>query len=169
MSTLHGETALTSSAKEKHPLTKMYISNGLFYSHKLDTNIFFERVQKDDTGKVTQREAFGNVAETVGIKLESDEVRVTIRIAGREETHSLKRVEGLPFRIEIKNMDYSANAVYSDMPDYYRYLSSPGGQQFDLNPVIEDEDGKSGGAFNQREFCHPIVVDDPPGIDGLGG
>jgi hypothetical protein len=53
---------------------------------------------------------------------------VTIRIGDREETHLLQRLEGLPFRIEIKNMDYGANAVSSDMPDYYKYLASAGPQ-----------------------------------------
>ena len=63
-------------------------------------------------------------------------------------------------------MDYSANAVYSDLPDYYRYLASASGKQFDLTPVIEDETGE-GKSISQRDFCHPIVVDDPPSIDGL--
>ena len=166
MHTLHGAADLTPTAKQDYPLAKIYISNGLFYTHKLDSNIFFEKVEKDASGLVKQREAFGNVAETIGVKIEADEVSFTIRIGDKEETHSLKRVAGLPYRIEIKNMDYSANAVYSDLPDYYRYMASASGKQFDLTPVIEDETGE-GTSISQRDFCHPIVVDDPPSIDGL--
>ncbi len=164
MNTLHGDAKLNQGAGSKHPLARIYISNGLFYSHKLDQNLFFDKVEKDATGLAKQREVFGSVAKTVGVKIEGDEVRVVIRIGEREETHSLKRVEGLPYRIEIMNMDHSPNAVYSDMPDYYKYLSSPDGSQFDLAPVVEDA---AGGAINQQEFCHPIVVDDPPSIDDL--
>jgi hypothetical protein len=162
MNTLHGDTGLIATAKDRHPLSKIFIGNGLFYAHKLDTNLFFEKVEKDAGGNPTQTEVFGNVAETIGVKIEGEAVSVTIRIGGKEETHSLKRVDGLPFRIEIKNMDYNANAVYSDMPDYYRYLASPNGKQFELKPVTEDDDSARGGAVNQMDFCHPIVVDDPP-------
>jgi len=165
MNILHGETALAPAAGQKDPLAKIYIGNGLFYTHKLDRNLFFEKVEKDESGAATQREVFGNIAETVGVKIEGDEVSFTIRFGGREETHSLKRVDGLPYRIEIKNMDYSANAIYSDMPDYYKYLTSPSGKQFDLNPVVED-DAAAGGAINQEDFCHPIVWN-LPSIDEL--
>jgi hypothetical protein len=57
-------------------------------------------------------------------------------------------------------MDYNANAIYSDMPDYYGYLSSPDGDQCELAPVAEDEGGEaSGGSVNQKDFCHPIATD----------
>lgn len=161
MNSLHGDPDLRPASQERYPLTKLYIANGLFYTHKLDRNLFFEKVEKDASGAATQREAFGNIAETIGVKIEGDEVNFTIRIGGREETHSLKRVPGFPFRIEIKNMDYSAEAVYSDMPDYYRYLASPSGKQFDLAPVIEGGGAQrvKGGAVNQDDFCHPIGTD----------
>jgi hypothetical protein len=61
-------------------------------------------------------------------------------------------------------MDHSANAVYSDMPDYYKYMTSLDGNRFDLTPVTEDGDGES---VNQLEFCHPIVIDAPPSINAL--
>jgi hypothetical protein len=164
MNTLHGDTTLISTANNRYPLTKVYVENGLFYTHKLDTDLFFEKVEKDPSGNATQREAFGNVAETIGVKIEGEEVSFTIRIGGKEETRSLKRVDGLPFRIEIKNMDYNASAVYSDMPDYYRYVASPNGKQFEFNPVVEDDGGISarGGAVNQMDFCHPVFVEEPP-------
>jgi hypothetical protein len=164
LSSLHGETALAPAGQQKHPLAKIYIGNGLFYTHKLDRNLFFEKVEKDSTGAPREGEAFGNVAETIGVKIEGDEVKVTIRIGDRKETHSLKRVDGLPYRIEIKNMDYSANAIYSDMPDYYRYIASPTGDQFDLTPVIEESGGES---ISQLDFCHPIGSDELPTIDVL--
>jgi hypothetical protein len=50
------------------------------------------------------------------------------------------------------------------MPDYYKYVSSPEGNKFDLTPVVEDAAGES---VNQLEFCHPIVVDDPLLINEL--
>jgi hypothetical protein len=171
LNTLHGETPLTAGTEDRHPLTKIYIGNGLFYTHKLDTNLFFEKVAKDASGKDTEREAFGNVAETIGVKIEGEEVGFTIRIGDQEETQSLRRIDGLPFRIQIRNMDYSANAIYSDMPDYYKYLSSSDGQRFELSPVVEDDaaDSAVGRPINTMDFCHPIVVDDPVSIDQLGG
>src|SRR4029079_10544332 len=114
--TLHGASGLAPTAKQNYPLAKIYIGNGLFYAHKLDRNLFFEKVEKDSSGAATQREVFGNVGETIGVKIEGDEVMLTIRIGDSEETHSLERVAGFPYRIEIKNMDYSAAAIYSDMP-----------------------------------------------------
>jgi hypothetical protein len=172
MNTLHGETLLTPAGTEdRYPLTTIYIRNGLFYTHKLDTNLFFEKVGKDTSGDDTEREVFGNVAETIGVKIEGDEVSFTIRIGGNEEKQSLMRIDGLPFRIEIKNMDYNANAVCSDMPDYYKYLSSADGQRFELSPIVEagDETSAVGRPINTMDFCHPIVVDDPVSIDQLGG
>ena len=169
MHTLHGAADLAPTANQNYPLAKIYISNGLFYAHKLDRNLFFEKVEKDASGAATHREVFGNVAETIGVKIESDEVRFTIRIAGQEETHSLERINGIPYRIEIRNTDPNAGAVYSDMPDYYQFLSSPSGKQVDLSPIIEEEDDASeaGKSISQKDFCHPIVVDDPASIDAL--
>jgi len=167
MNALHGESPLRPTAQGRYPLTKIYIGNGLFYTHRLDTNLFFEKVEKDASGAVTGREVFGNVGETIGVKIEGDEVSFTIRHGGVEETHQLKRVEGIPYRIEFKNMDYSDNAVYSDMADYYSYMAHPAGQEFDLAPLVEDEgETADGGSVNQEEFCHPISLDFPS-IDAL--
>jgi len=167
MNSLHGDAALiVPAAADRPPLTKIYIGNGLFYTHKLDTSLFFEKVGKDAAGTASEPEVFGNIAETIGVKIEGEEVSFTIRVGGREETQSLKRLEGLPFRIEIKNMDTSDNAVYSDMPDYYKYLSSPAGDRFDLAPIVENGGGE-GDSVNTREFCHPIGVDELSSIDDL--
>jgi hypothetical protein len=162
MDSMHGDALLRPTGKRRHPLTKLYIAGGLFYTHKLDTNLFFEKLEKDSGGHVVRREVFGNVGETIGVKLEGEEVVLRISAGGREETHTLKRVEGLPYRVEIKNMDYSTNAVYSDMVDYYGCLASPDGSQFDLAPLKEEEeDGQKagGGSVNQKEFCHPVASD----------
>jgi len=168
MHTLHGASGLAPTTKQNYPLAKLYIENGLFYTYKLDRNFFFEKVERDSGGTVTQRDVFGNVAETIGVKIEANEVTFTIRIGHQEERHSLERVAGLPYRIEIQNMDYSAGAVYSDMPDYYQYLSSPSGKHFDLTPIVEDADetGK-GDSISQKDFCHPVVIEDPHSIDYL--
>lgn len=169
MNALHGETTVAPATQEKHPLAKIYIGNGLFYAHKLDRNLFFESVEKDTGGTALQREIFGNVAETIGVKLEGDEVNFTIRIGGKKETHALPRVPGLPYRIEIRNMNPRGDGVFSDMPDYYQYLSSPAGNQFDLTPIIEDEgnDTAQGPAVDFKVFCHPVASDDLSSIDDL--
>lgn len=166
MNALHDQTILNPTAEARYPIAKIYIGNGLFYAHKLDRNLFFEKVEKDANGTATNREVFGNVAETIGVKIEGEEVNFTIRIGGNEETHSLKRLHGLPYRIEVKNMDYSENAVYSDMADYYRYLSSPQGTQVHLAPIVEDG-GTTAEGVNHIDFCHPIGSDDLGTIDDL--
>jgi len=166
--TLHGASDLAPTAKQNYPLAKIYIENGLFYAHKVDRNLYFEKVEKDSSGATTQREDFGNVGETMGVKIEGDEVKFTLRIDDREETHLLKRVAGFPYRIEIRNMDYDADAVYSDMPDYYQYLSSSSGKQFELTPISEDTgETANGESISQKDFCHPIVVEEPSSIDYL--
>lgn len=169
MNSLHGDTPIRPAKGQRHPLTKFYIGNGLFYTQKLDANLFFEKVEKDTLGSAKQTEVFGSVAETIGVKIEGDEVSLTIRIGDQEETHSLNRIEGLPYRIEIKNMDSDPNAVYSDMADYYTYLESSTGTQFHLAPIIEEGAAQAtgGGAINGREFCHPIGMDDVTSIDEL--
>ncbi|HEX8161132.1 MAG TPA: hypothetical protein VF538_04630 [Pyrinomonadaceae bacterium] len=158
---LHGGTPLTPTADGPYPLAKLYIEGGQFYTAKLDTHLLFEKVEKDAGGAETRRELFGNVAETIGVKIESEEVSFTIRVGDREETHLLKRVEGLPSLIVIDNIDHDATAIYSDMPDYYKYLSSPDGNKFDLVPVVEAAGAgvARGGAVNQEQFCHPIGTD----------
>jgi hypothetical protein len=166
MHTLHGADDLTPTANQNYPLSKIYISNGLFYAHKLDRELLFERVEPGATGN-SNRGLFGNVAETIGVKIEADEVEFKIRIGDKVETHSLKHVPGLPYRIEIRNVDPDAEAVYSDMPDYYKYLASASGKQVELTPVIEDSNDGEGGSISQKDFCHPIVIEEPGSIDQL--
>src|ERR1700741_4166589 len=74
LNSLLGETTLQPGAGPKHPVAKISIENGLFYTHRLDQNLFFEKVEKGAEGTALQRESFGNVAETIGVKIEGDEV-----------------------------------------------------------------------------------------------
>ncbi len=155
MKNLGNKETSVSKSENLYPISKLFIENGLFYVHKLDTDLFFEKVEKDRIGKEVKREIFGNVAETIGVKLEADEVIFKITIGDKEETHQLKKGD-LPFRIEIKNMDYNEDSVYSDMSDYYKYVSDSSGKFVDLNPI---KDESAGGAITRRDFCHPIEGD----------
>lgn len=154
MDKLHGEGVTAARSADSYPVSKLYIDNGLFYVHKLDTNLFFEKVEKDADGREKSRETFGNVAETIGVKIEADQVDLAIKIGDKLESHSLARVAGLPFRIEISNMNYAEDALMSDMPDYYKYLSTATGSAIDLSPIKQDE--TTGGAVTRHDFCHPI-------------
>ena len=160
MDSLHDGAPLLPTGERRHPLTGVYLSGGRFYTHRLDTELFFEKVEKDASGSALRREVFGNVGETMGVTLGGEEVVVRVGVGGREETHTLRRVEGLPFRIELKNMDYRPDAVYSDMADYYGYLASADGRAFDLAPLSDDDaQAADGGSVNHREFCHVVVAD----------
>ena len=126
----------------------------MFYTHKLDTELYFEKIEKDADGNELKRDTFGNVAETIGVKIEAEKVLFTLKNGETEETHSLEKLNGLPYRIEISNMDYNEDANFSDMPDYYKYLASADGEKFELEPIIETENG--GGGVSGKRFCHPI-------------
>ncbi len=158
MEELHGENLVNSLNGEAHPTSEVIIKNGFFYVHKLDTKLFFEKVTKDADGEELSRETFGNVAETVGAKLEADEVVFKIKTDEFDDTHVLAHVPGLPFRIEITNMDTSENAVYSDMPDYYKYFAVGDGTYFEFEPIQDDEGAGEigGGSVNSEAFCHPV-------------
>lgn len=159
MNALHDEKISSAKSPNRHPVSKLYIQNGLFYAHKLDTNLFFEKVKRDDDGSEKMREHFGNVAETIGVKIEADEVVFRIKTAETEESHVMQRMPGLPFRIEIANMNHQENAAVSDLPDYYRYLASESGLKYELEPIADSS--APGGAISINDFCHPI--------DGGGG
>jgi hypothetical protein len=153
MNKLHTEGVAAAKAADQYPISKLFIENGLFYVHKLDTSLFFEKVEKDSNGSEKGRETFGNVAETIGVKIEADVVNVAVKIGGKEDSHTLARVAGLPFRIEIRNMNYAEDAAISDMPDYYKYFASASGAAIDLSPVKVDA---AGDAVTRTDFCHPI-------------
>jgi hypothetical protein len=151
---LHQEKMVTPMRDDRFPISKLFIGNGLFYVHKLDTDLFFEKVEKDAAGNEKGREDFGFIGETIGVKIEGGAVKFSIQNGDAVETHDLVRANGLPFRVEIKNMDYSEEAELSDMPEYNKYLANPNGTTYDLEPKKEDSDA-SGGAIGVKVFCHP--------------
>lgn len=171
MDRLDGGAPLVPAGRGPDFLTKVFLGNGLFYTYRLDSRLSFEKVELDAGGREARRDNFGSVAETIGVKIEAEEVGLTIRGGGgSEQQHTFRWVAGLPYIFDFKNMDPNPNAVYSDMADYYGYLSSPTGKQFRLEPIREDEDDDDddtpGGAVNQQQFCHP-VASDLPSIDQL--
>ncbi len=154
----HGENLAAQNDEQKFPLTKIFIADGLFYTHQLDTELYFEKIARGENGDEKNRETFGNVAETIGVKIGADKVLFKIKIGETEETHSLENVSGLPYRIEIKNIDHNEGANYSDMPDYYKYVAGTDGEKFDLEPITE-EDENIGGGVTGKQFCHPVRAD----------
>lgn len=152
---LHDEEMIVQNGEGKYPFSRLFIADGLFYTHKLDTELYFEKIGRDENGIEKNREMFGNVAETIGVKIVADQVSFRIKYDEIDETQILEKISGLPFRIEIKNMDYNENADFSDLPDYYKYLAVAGGEKFELEPVTEDLAGIGGGVSGKR-FCHPI-------------
>jgi hypothetical protein len=160
MDKLHPERLIKSVNQKRHPISKLLIGNGLFYAHQLDTNLFFEKIEKNASGVETGREDFGYVAETIGVKIDADEVGFNIKIGDRTHSQKLERRRGLPYRIEISNMNFEQNTIFSDMPDYYRYLSSPSGVTYELMPQRE-----TSAAISGSMFCHPVEGGDCAPID----
>ena len=153
---LHTNKLAKIESGDQYPITNLSIKNGFFYTHKLDTDLFFEKITKNADGNEENREVFGHVAETIGVRLDAKKVKFRIKIGEEETIHKLKKVKGLPYRIEINNVDYNDDSEISDMPEYYEYLASQSGRTFELEPV-KDEDGNlvSGGSVNDFVFCHP--------------
>jgi hypothetical protein len=167
MSGLHSSGLSASQREDRYPISKLFIENGLFYVHKLDTEMFFEKVEKGADGSEVRRETFGNVAETIGVKLDADEVVFTIKTGESEESHSLSR-GSLPYRIEINNMNYAEDALVSDMPDYYKYFSLQGDVNFEFERIT-DGNAAAGTGVNHREFCHPLGGGGVVSIDEFDG
>ncbi|CAN5314103.1 hypothetical protein BH10ACI1_BH10ACI1_19650 [soil metagenome] len=158
MENLHGANLVNQTSLGAFPTSNIFIANGFFYTHKLDTDLFFAKVEKDANGKEVSRGQFGRVAETIGVKLEAEAVVFKIAINDLEEIHTLPHNNGLPFRIEITNVDTTENSVYSDMPEYYKYFADTTGTNFEFE-VSEEDSGSSrlgGGSVNDLSFCHPI-------------
>jgi hypothetical protein len=166
LASLHGEKMVTTSREDRFPMSKLFINNGLFYVHKLDTDLFFEKVEKDAGGNEKSRVDFGFLGETIGVKIEGDAVKFSIKNGDAVETHDLVRVNGLPFRIEIKNMDYSEEAELSDMPEYNKYLANPNGTTYELEPKKIDS-AASGDAVGVKVFCHPGDGNDGGGLRSI--
>lgn len=184
----HATNALRSTSQQPYSLSRLnLLSGGLFYSHQLDQRLVFSKVMKNVNGANSQPEQFGRVAKTLGVRLDGNQVVVRIRSNGMEATHSLPRVPGFPSIIELSNVDPDPYARYSDMGDYYKYMHTPGGEQFELKPLMgtgrppvsPDEPGLItrpgdpwaepmdpagepplllGSQKNQQDFCHPVVL-----------
>lgn len=162
---LHNEKLSTATTQDCHPITKLFIENGLFYTHSLDDDLYFEKVQIDADGNEIGKTPFGTVGETIGVKLEADAIILRIKVDGKEEIHELPKVEGFPLKIEIKNMDTtSEEPLFSDMCDYHKFLQSSTGHIFDLKPIIPDI--SQGGSITNKQYCHP-TESDIDSIDGL--
>lgn len=150
---MHADKLVKSSDLHRFPMTRLVIENGLFYTHNLNKDLVFEKVEKDADGNEVGRSAFGNVAETVGAKIESDFVSFKIKVGDEEHAHLFPRNQG-PYKIEISNMDYNEDAEISDMPTYYSYFADSEGTVFDLEP-LESANVQSRAA-NQKQYCHPL-------------
>jgi hypothetical protein len=157
---LHGRGLVKNDAllaQNSNQVSRLYISNALFYTCEVNEKFFFEKIEKDDKGNTVKREDFGYIAETMGAKIESDFVRFNLKIGVEEHTHVFPRVVGSPVKIEITNMDLNPQAVISDMPDYYKFLQDASGTRFDLNNVSNDTDEETvGDSTTGEEFCHIV-------------
>lgn len=192
MQALHGNT-LSKTVQKRYPLSNVYLHNALLYTHQLDQQLFFDKVTKDANGIASSPQPFGKVAKTMGAQINGAEVSLTIQIgADPPQTHVLPRIPNLQYIIEIKNIDYNLGAAYSDMPDYYKYIASPSGNQVELRPgkegvnpgvfnasprsiqsarIRQGAEGAKPGVVaekpvNQVDFCHPVVFP-LPSIDLL--
>jgi hypothetical protein len=159
---LHKSGNLTPTGTGPYSLSKVYIPDGVFYAHRLDEKLRFEKIKKNARGVADKPRAFGKVAKTLGVRLDGAEVTLTVFIGEKEEKHVFPRIPGLPRIIELNNINYDAtNRVLSDMPDYYKYIACSNGDQFELSPVKEaakDDGVIRGGAVNMEDFCHPVVL-----------
>ncbi len=167
---LHGGALVRNdnlAARNQIQVSKLFVSNALFYTNEINEKFFFEKIKKDASGKEVGREDFGFIAETVGAKIESEFVRIRLKIGVEEHTHVFPRIIGSPVKIEVINMDLNPQGVISDMPDYYRFLKDESGVEFDLNNVSNDADEQaSGDSTTGDDFCH-IVWSDQPCVDAF--
>ena len=145
------------SLAEKPPVSKLFISNGLFYAvmpdeKELEKTPFFHK--KDPSENAEQE--FGYIAETMGANIEADEVLLKIKIGENEESLSLKRIEDCPYKIEISNINSDTDAMLSDLPICYEFLTDEEGVLFELNPKTENSD--SGSPIFGKVYCHITLV-----------
>lgn len=184
---LHAQDQLSATTEQPYALTRLSLSSGVLYTHQLDQKLVFSKVKRNANGVAALPEQFGRVAKTLGVALDGNQVNIKVRITGgMEATHPLPRIAGFPSIIEINNIDPDPYARYSDMVDYYKYVSSASGEQFDLEPITgpvgpTNPIGDPGiltrpgdpfggpvnaaqspvltaGQVNQQDFCHPVVL-----------
>lgn len=156
MGELHSGAVTSAKSGERHPASRLFVENGLFYVHRLETEVAFYKVRKDADGMERQREVFGCIAETIGVKLDADTALFSVSVGEKSESVVLPK-GSLPYLIEIRNMNYDENAAVSDMPDYYKYVRPEYEETFELEPVeSEDSPLRQAGSVNGRVFCHPV-------------
>ncbi|MCD9186276.1 MAG: hypothetical protein LUM44_07570 [Pyrinomonadaceae bacterium] len=138
---------------EKPPVTKLYISNGLFYAVMPNDNDLtdFPFFRKNDPYRNVE-EDFGYIAETLGVNINSDEVVFKLKIGTVENTLSLRKIDGIPYKIEITNVDEKPEAPLSDLPICYKFLSPTDGMQFDLKAL--EQDAAEGKPVRGKQYCH---------------
>ena len=82
-----------------YPLSKIYIENGFFYTHKLATNFFFEKVKAGAGGAGAARSLRQRVRDRRRQARRGRGQPPHRSVGDREESHTLKRVDGLPYRL----------------------------------------------------------------------
>ncbi len=162
MNEFHSQNLSASKSTNPYPISKLFIENGLFYTHKLAKTLYFEKIEKDIAGNELSREKFGFVADIIGVKLESDEVYLRIKNDHQDQTELISQIGNLPTIIEISNMNYDEDAMISDLPEYYKYFDNQNSNCFDLQPIA---DISVGGGVNAKSYCHPVRGGD--GIDSI--
>lgn len=167
---LHGHTLVKNEElldQNQNKVSRLYISNALFYTCEVNEKFFFEKIEKDLHGEEVERVEFGYIAETLGAKIQADYVRFNLKIGFEEHTHVFPRIVGNPVKIEITNIDLDPpEAVVSDMPDYYGFLQDEGGTTFDLNNLNQPGENLSGNSTTGETFCH-IVSSKQPCIEAF--
>ena len=154
MDELHSGSSPIVNGSGPYPVSPVVISGGTLYTHQLDSGVVFEK----RTGRNENKTKFGNVAETLGATIPGEKVLINVASGGKSEEYVLERKEGLPYRLVIKNIDYTEGASYSDMPDYYRYFDTHADDEVELEPK-KGEDGKLPGSITGKKFCHPVVAE----------
>ncbi len=152
---LHGAGLESNAAfvDSRPAVTRLHIDGGLYYAVMPSASLIAKTPYFDKKDPRTGKsEPFGYLAETMGVNLDPDEVLVTISCGDVRHTVALKRHEGLPYKIEISNVDPDPDAMLSDLPVCYQFLRDKDGLEFELVP--QDEASDSGGPVIGRNFCH---------------
>jgi len=141
------------SAAAKPPVTRLYISDALFYAvmpsdaARAKTPFF----NKTDPRK-NETTPFGYLAETMGANIQANGVQIKITTPKGETIETFDHVKGSPLRIEITNVDPDPDAMASDLPVCYQFLQDATGFEFNLTP--DEDDSDSGDSTVGKNYCH---------------
>lgn len=148
----------TAAEATKPPITRLFISDALFYAlmpegRELSKTPYFMKTdpRNDSTSE------FGYLAETMGANIQAGGVQVKMTIGGSEEIMTYEHVAGSPLRIEITNVDPNPDAMATDLPVCYQFLSDPTGFEFALSPRSDESD--SGDGTIGKNYCHITRVE----------